>query len=87
MGKELENQTMEIRHKHLNYLIPAKIVAKSRADYYALKVDGFEPGSKEWQEEYEYSFDSFELKDWYYNNMDFEEVKDFARPFENQEED
>ncbi len=68
----------EFRHKHHSYEVPAKYIAENRADYYACKVDGYEKGSKEWQEEYEYSFDDSELNDWYFNNMDFEDIEQYA---------
>jgi hypothetical protein len=66
------------RHKHHNYEVPAKYIAEARADYYACHVDGFEKGSKEWQQEYEYSFDHYELNDWFYNNMNFEDIQEHA---------
>lgn len=58
--------------------VPAKHIAESRADYYACKVDGHEKGSEEWNSEFEFSLDKFELMNWYRNSMDFEDVREFA---------
>jgi hypothetical protein len=65
-------------HLYFALTVPAKYIAEARSDYYACEVDGHEKGSKEWQEEYEYSFDPSELHDWYYNNMDFEDIEKHA---------
>lgn len=76
---EKEKQ-FEFRHKHYNYTVPAKYIAEARANFYACEVDGNTKGSKEWQEEYKYSLDSDdELNDWYYNNMDFEDIEKYAK--------
>jgi hypothetical protein len=74
-----EEKMFEFRHKHYNYEVPAKYIAAARADYYSCKVDGHDKGSKEWQEEYKYSLDDSNLREWYYNNMDFEDIEKYAK--------
>lgn len=57
------------------YWLDARKIAKMRADYYA-EVDGHDIGSKEWQEEFDYTLgDDYELIDWLMNNTD---PRDFA---------
>lgn len=57
--------------------VPAEIIAKSRTSYYAEK-DGFLEDSVEWDEEMELSMNSYELSDWIGNNMDWEDVSEYA---------
>ena len=61
------------------YIVPASVIAKSRADYYAINVDGYEENSSEWKSEYDYSLgDDGELMDWIQNNMDWVDLKEHA---------
>ena len=61
------------------FVIPASAVAELRADYYACNVDGFEKGSKEWQDEYDYSLgDDYELQDWISGSTNPENLYPFA---------
>jgi hypothetical protein len=61
------------------YKIPAEIIARTRAYYYACNVDGFDTNSEEYKKEYEYSLsDNSELIDWAYNNINWEDIKEFA---------
>lgn len=54
------------------FLIPLKLVAENRADYYAVEVDGNEKGSQEWKEEVDWVMrDDFEGIDWLLNNTDW----------------
>jgi NAD-dependent DNA ligase len=56
--------------------IPAHVVAEDRTRYYA-NIDGYEEGSKEWQDEYNYTInDEYECIDWMANNMNFEDFKE-----------
>lgn len=64
--------------------IPAQVVAEARTKYYA-DLDGFEKGSKEWEEEYNQSM--LELEDWLSNNMDWKDVKDYAIKVQNHNPD
>ena len=55
--------------------IPAEIIANSRANYY-----GEKEGPEMRKEEYEYTLnDNLELIDWAANNMNWSEVKEFAK--------
>jgi hypothetical protein len=60
------------------YYLDADIIAKKRADYYAIEVDGFKKDSPEWQEEYEYSLDDNELLDWIGNNVDWCDIENLV---------
>lgn len=73
----MKEQMFEFRHKHYNYQVPAKYIAESRTKHYQ-QVDGYEKDSKEWNEEFEYSLEPYELQDWYYNNMDFEDIEKYT---------
>jgi hypothetical protein len=74
----MKEKMFEFHHKHHNWEIAARHIATARADYYA-QVDGVEKGSKEWEEEYTYSLnDDSVLREWYYNNMDFEDIEKYA---------
>ena len=56
------------------YEISLQQVAENRADYYACKVDGYEKGSKEWQEEVNWIMNAnYEAIDWLLNNSNFED--------------
>lgn len=56
------------------YDVPAKIIAENRAKYYA----DIDPDTT-YEEEYEFTMtDSYELKDWAANNMNWDEVKAHA---------
>lgn len=64
-----------------DYKIPADIIAKDRAKYYA-ELDS-ERGDGEYdeiyKEEYEYTMnDNYELIDWAENNMDWSDISDQA---------
>lgn len=57
--------------------IPATFVAKLRANYFAIEVDGYLPNSKEYEEEYKYSLrDDYELYDWVSGSCDYEDIED-----------
>jgi hypothetical protein len=57
------------------YRIPAALVARNRANYYASKGDDY-------VSEFEYAMDdNYELIDWLLNNMDWADVKDRAEKF------
>jgi len=67
------------------FKIPAGVVANSRATYYATHDEGAltDDNKKAWNEafykETEYTLsDNYELTDWLFNNMDWEDVKDDA---------
>ena len=53
------------------YEIPLELIAEKRADYYAIEVDGFKKGSKEYKEEVEFCMnDSYEAIDWITGSSD-----------------
>jgi len=57
------------------WVVDPKPIARDRADYYTEK-DGFEIGSEEWKQEYDFSLnDEDELIDWAQNNMNWSELK------------
>ena len=61
--------------------IPAKIIAESRAKYFAEHDAAIGDGTYDevYKEEYEITInDSVELEDWAKNSMDWEDVKEFA---------
>lgn len=65
-----------------SYAIPADVIAKSRAEYYAKldadRGDGTYPDN--YIREYDYSMkDDYELKDWAWQNMDWKDLKPYAR--------
>lgn len=61
------------------YSLPAILVAEDRTNYYAINVDGYKYGSKEWLEELEYSLnDDFEMIDWLINNTDWCDWEQYA---------
>lgn len=57
--------------------VPSEIIAEHRTNYYADK-EGFIKGSKEWDEEFKQSNQSYELFDWVENCMDWSDIKDHA---------
>jgi hypothetical protein len=59
------------------FQIPIDVIANDRTKYYS-KIDGFKEGSLEWQEEYKLSLVPGEVFDWVQNNMDWEDVKQYA---------
>lgn len=59
------------------YLIPCSFIARKRTEYYA-EIDEFKEGSKEWDEEYKYSMNDYEIRDWAANNMNWEDVEEVA---------
>lgn len=64
----------------MEYKVPLEVIAKFRADYYAIEVDGYEPDSREYKEEYEYSLDNNEeLVDYAFNNLNWGDVAPFAQ--------
>jgi len=56
------------------YKVPAKDIALQRALYYACTIDGYKENSKEFWEEFDFSMNRSELKDWISNNMDWEDI-------------
>ena len=55
--------------------VPAEAIAKNRATYYA-------EGDKDTTYDEEFSFtmgDDYELRDWFFNNMDWDDVADVAK--------
>lgn len=55
--------------------VPAEAIAKNRATYYA-------ENDKDTTYEEEFNFtmgDNYELRDWFFNNMDWDDVKDEAK--------
>jgi len=67
-------------HKGIAYEIPATIIAKSRADYYACVVDGYEQDSQEYIDEVNYALkDEYELLDWIENNMNWSDLEPYAQ--------
>ena len=59
------------------FAIPLEKIIEERTDYYACEVDGFEKGSKDWQEEFDYGMkDNYEGLDWLQNNSDLEDWND-----------
>lgn len=64
------------------YLIPLKPVVEERTNYYACEVDGYEKGSKEWNEEFEYGMnDDYEAIDWLLGNTYWEDWQDKATKY------
>lgn len=59
------------------FQIPTEVIAEQRTQYYA-GVDGFEKGSKEWEDEFNHSMRPDEILDWVQNNMDWIDVKEHA---------
>ena len=60
------------------YTVPARIIARDRADYYA-KIDGYEIADNDWVREFDYAMeDEFELKDWLAGNMDWCDLEPHA---------
>ena len=66
------------------FKIPAKVIADSRATYYANKEEGDQTGTmhptEEWSKLYREEFDiteedDYELTDWLWNNMDWKDVE------------
>lgn len=59
------------------YCISALEVAKNRADYFTIEVDGLTKDSPEYMEEVNYALsDKFELLDWLLGNSDWIDWKD-----------
>jgi hypothetical protein len=61
--------------------VPCEVIAKNRASFYAEKGDSY-------QEEFDYTMGiDFELRDWAADNMNWDEVEEFATkaPEEQQE--
>ena len=59
----------------IEWHIEAEAIAKNRASYYAEKYD-----DTTYDDEFEYTMgDSYDLSDWYFNNMDFADVKASAK--------
>lgn len=64
------------------FIIPALVVAEDRANYYS-KIDGYDIESNEWQNEIKYAMDDeYELKDWIKGNMNWEDLKPYAKKIE-----
>lgn len=70
-------KVIEVNKRNGVWQVPLKEVAEHRAEYYST-VDGFERGSKRWNEEVDFILeDDFEGIDWMVNNSnwsDWEEV-------------
>lgn len=61
------------------YDISLQFIAENRADYYACEVDGHEKEGPEWKQEVDWVMeDDYEGIDWLINNMNWEDVNDFA---------
>jgi len=66
------------------FRIPAKTIAKPRAEYYANKDVGEQEYAKptsEWLKMYNdelHNIDDYDLTDWLFNNMDWKDVKEDA---------
>ena len=62
--------------------VPAHIIAKERAEYYAEN----DSDNTEYQKEFDYTMgDDHELTDWANGNMDWDEIEEFATHFETAE--
>ncbi len=62
--------------------VPARVIAEARADYYATEVDGHAKGSPEYVKEVEYALSkagSYDLEDYFRNNMDWTDVERVAK--------
>lgn len=59
------------------YLIPCEFIARKRTEYYA-ELDKFVEDSEEWKSEFKNSMQSYEIVDWAFNNMNWEDVKEIA---------
>lgn len=70
-----KNKNLILRyHNGAKWAIPVHSIADNRAKYYAEK----DPITT-YQEEYDYVMrDSYEAKDWFFNNMDWKDVEDLA---------
>ena len=67
--------------------VPIDIIAEDRAYYYAMKKDGFEKGSTEWDDEVQNGLnDIYELEDWVINNMSWDQLKPHVTLEDNYEE-
>lgn len=65
---------------NMEYKIPVEILAKFRADYFAIEVDGFTSDSPEWQVEYKYALrEEDELISFAFNNLNWEDVAPHAQ--------
>lgn len=83
--KHLPDDLLALKYKKETFHIKAKYIAEPRADYFATVVDGYEKGSEEWQKEFEHSLNEFDLRDWYYNSMDFAEIKHLTEEYQEQQ--
>jgi hypothetical protein len=55
--------------------VPAEVIAKNRATYYAERDK-----DTTYDEEFNFTMgDDFELRDWFFNNMDWSDVKDATK--------
>lgn len=55
--------------------VPAEVIAKNRATYYAENDK-----DATYDEEFNFTMgDDYELRDWFFNNMDWDDVKDAAK--------
>lgn len=80
------NDTIVVRHKGRYFRVFARDIANCRTKYYAV-VDGYEYGSEEWNDEFDFSMNKFEVRDWYYNNMDFADIQQHAKLIERRNND
>jgi enolase len=66
------------------YSIPLELVARHRADYYSVEVDGNDIDSDEYNEEVQYAMnDDYECIDWILNNSDWEDWEKDATKLNN----
>ena len=65
-----------------SFLVPADVIAEQRTKYYS-ELDGFEKGSKEWEDEFKQSMREDEILDWVQNNMDWVDVEKHAVKIDN----
>lgn len=67
------------------FRLDPNIIAKMRTEYYST-VDGFEKGSKEWDEEYKQSMRPDELIDWLENNTNWSDIESDVEKIDIEEE-
>jgi hypothetical protein len=64
------------------FVVPAKIIAENRADYYSA-LDGYDKGTNEWEAEVQNGLnEEFEIYDWAGNNMNWEDLAPYAKKIE-----
>lgn len=74
-------KVLQITQDGFVWQVPAELVAKDRATYYAENDE-----STTYDEEYEYTLRTdYELEDWFLNNMNWEDVAEGAKLVKNPE--